>query len=116
MKTALILCISTHFPRGRPSVVNVITASTPASRHWSTSLAAYATLSTPFLSPGKTVPLVACKLPRGARRLGDSVMKRPPFMFAAIVVVIFVIFLLAIVLWTGVFPGPHLTSNPRVQP
>jgi hypothetical protein len=60
--------------------------------------------------------VVACKVPRDVADLEIDTMKRPPFMFAAIVVVIFVIFLLAIVLWTGVFPGPHLTSNPRVQP
>ena len=45
-----------------------------------------------------------------------STMKRPPFMFAAIVIEIFVIFLLAITFWTGVFPGPHLTSNPSSPP
>jgi hypothetical protein len=45
-----------------------------------------------------------------------SIMKRPPFMFAAIVIVIFVVFLLAITFWTGVFPGPHLTSNPNSPP
>jgi hypothetical protein len=37
-------------------------------------------------------------------------------MFAAIVIVIFIIFLITISLWTGVFPGTHLTSNPAVQP
>jgi len=35
-------------------------------------------------------------------------MKRPPFMFAAIVIMIFIVFLLSIVFWTVVFPGPHL--------
>jgi hypothetical protein len=43
-------------------------------------------------------------------------MKRPPLMFAAIVLVIFVVFLLIISFWTGVFPGPHLTSNPTAPP
>jgi hypothetical protein len=33
-------------------------------------------------------------------------------MFAAILVVIFLIFVLALVFWNQVFPGPHLTSNP----
>jgi hypothetical protein len=32
-------------------------------------------------------------------------LKRPPFMFAAIVLVIFMIFLAAIAFWTGVFSG-----------
>lgn len=45
-----------------------------------------------------------------------STMKRPPLMFAAIVVVIFMVFLVAIMFWTGVYPGPHLTSSPNPQP
>jgi hypothetical protein len=40
-------------------------------------------------------------------------MKPPPFMFAAILIVIFAIFLLSIVFWDQLFPGPHLTSNPN---
>jgi len=43
-------------------------------------------------------------------------MKPPPFIFGAIVIVIFVVLLLAIVFWTGVFTGPHLTSNPSSPP
>ena len=39
-------------------------------------------------------------------------MKPLPLMFASIVIVIFVVFLLAIVLWNSIFPGPHLTGNP----
>jgi hypothetical protein len=37
-----------------------------------------------------------------------ATMQRPPLMFAAIVIVIFLIFLLAIGFWSDVFPGPYL--------
>lgn len=37
-------------------------------------------------------------------------MKRPPLMFAAIVIVIFLIMLTALGLWMGVFPGPYGTG------
>lgn len=39
-------------------------------------------------------------------------MKLPPFMFAAIVIVIFAIFLLTLTFWNVLFPDVHLTSNP----
>ena len=37
-------------------------------------------------------------------------MKRPPLMFAAIVIVVFLIFLSALAFWLGVFPGPYATD------
>ena len=41
-------------------------------------------------------------------------MKLPPFMFAAIILAILVIFLLALTFWNLVFPDFHLTSNPNM--
>ena len=35
-------------------------------------------------------------------------MKKPPLMFAAIIIGIFLIFLLTIAFWFGVLPGPYL--------
>ena len=35
-------------------------------------------------------------------------MKRPPLMFAAIVIVVFLILLSALGFWSEVFPGPYL--------
>lgn len=40
-------------------------------------------------------------------------MKLPPFMFAAVLIVIFAIFLLTLTVWTVLFPDVHLTSNPN---
>ena len=40
-------------------------------------------------------------------------MKLPPFMFAAIIVVILAIFLLTLTFWNVIFPDFHLTSNPN---
>ena len=35
-------------------------------------------------------------------------MKKPPLMFAAIVIVVFLIFMTALGVWNEVFPGPYL--------
>jgi hypothetical protein len=37
-------------------------------------------------------------------------MKRPPLMFAAIVIVVFLILLAIFAFWLGVFPGPYATG------
>ena len=38
-------------------------------------------------------------------------MKRPPLMFAAIVIVVFLILMLALGFWSDVFPGPYLHTD-----
>lgn len=43
-------------------------------------------------------------------------MKPAPLMFAAIVLAIFAVFLLALLFWLGYFPGPHVTSTPGSTP
>lgn len=39
-------------------------------------------------------------------------MKPPPFMFAAILLVVFLMFVAAILFSNWFTPGPHLTGNP----
>lgn len=64
--------------------------------------------------PDPRVPILylvfsmACKVPSDARRIRRQPMQRPPLMFAAIVIGLFLFFLLVIAVWQGVFPGPYL--------
>jgi hypothetical protein len=43
-------------------------------------------------------------------------MKRPPLMFAAIVIVIFLIFMAALATWQQIFPGPYPTGVTPQSP
>lgn len=38
-------------------------------------------------------------------------MQRPPLMFAAIVIGLFLFFLIVIAFWLGIFPGPYLNVD-----